>query len=180
MASATCSGAGKPIQLAADQVPERMTGKSVERKANDVDEQDERAEANAKMSAQVEGQNHVVPKESQEHYREIKEIAMQILQDKRERGFSFVTLVSAIAHRAGRWIKKECAVVSLAIVVAGCAKARRTAQDQKCRRQPRRQPVAMSINQRGAKRCEIRTCKTIEPGIEDPVFNLPESCFDPE
>src|ERR1700682_298925 len=125
-----------------------MAGKSVKRKTNDVDQHDDRTQPDAEMSAPVEGQDHVIPKEGQEQHREIKEIAMEVLQDKRERRLALVTFVSAIAHRARRRIQKERAVVSLAVVVAGGAKARRTAEYQKCRRQPRRQPAVMGINQR--------------------------------
>src|SRR4051812_49046292 len=79
---------------------------------------------------------------------------MNVLQDQRECGLAFVVVTATVIHRASRWIKKESAIVSLAIVVASGAESEWASQDQQRRREfP---PSVTGIDQWRIKRREIR------------------------
>src|SRR5712671_7894898 len=82
---------GKAIHLAADQVPQRVAGEQIKREQNDIDQQHQRSDADAKVklligSRKPEGTNRVIPQEAQEYDGSVKKIAMKVLQDEREPG----------------------------------------------------------------------------------------------
>src|SRR4051794_19839441 len=79
---------------------------------------------------------------------------MDILQDERERRFTFICLVSEVIHRAGRRIKKKRAIVGLAIVVTSGTKSGGAAKYQE-RRRPL-PPMMLRVYQRRIKGREIR------------------------
>ena len=75
--------ARKAIDIAADDVPERMTRQRVERKQNDVREQHQRTYPDAEMFTRRRGKpkssDRVVPEYDQENDRNVQKITMQIL-----------------------------------------------------------------------------------------------------
>src|SRR5437016_12693264 len=77
----------------------------------------------------------VVPENDQKDDRDIKKIAMEILQDKRKARFANVAIRMRLANGASGRIQKEGAVISFAIVIAGRAKTERRPQNQHRRRQ---------------------------------------------
>src|SRR5437588_11482464 len=77
----------------------------------------------------------VVPEDDQKDDCDIKKIAMEILQNERKARLPTVTMRMRLADRASRWIEKERAVISFAIVIAGGAKPERRPQNQDSRRQ---------------------------------------------
>src|SRR5438876_9936715 len=112
-------GAGKTIELSADDMTKRVTGKGVGGEENDVDEHDECAEADTEFAAEEEGFGGVVPEEAEKNNREIEEVAMNVLQDERERRFTAIVFADRrFADSAGGRIKKKGAIVSFAVVVA--------------------------------------------------------------
>src|SRR5579864_3935136 len=128
-----CS-AGKTVQLASKQVPERMAGEQVKRQQHNVDDKYERADTDTEMALLVgthepECPESVIPKEAQKHDGRVEKIAMEVLQDKWEFCFSTIVPVRTLTHRARRWIHEERAVVSLAIVVTSHAEAKREGQN---------------------------------------------------
>src|SRR5882724_11711757 len=130
-------GARETIELSADDVTKRVTGKSVGGEENDVDEHDECAEADAEFAAEEEGFGGVVPEEAEKNNREIEEVAMNILQDERERRFAAIVFANGgFANGAGGRIEKKGAVVGFAVVVAGGAKAERSTENKDCGREP--------------------------------------------
>src|SRR5882757_7626581 len=125
-------GAGEAVELSADDVTKRVAGKSVESEEADVDEHDECAEADTEFAAEEEGFGGVVPEEAEKNNREIEEVAMNILQDERERRFAAIVFANGgFADGAGRRIEKKGAIVGFAVVVAGGAKAERSAENEK-------------------------------------------------
>src|SRR6266478_1174223 len=112
-----------------------VAGKSVKRKKEDIDRQDDRANPDAEMAVEEERTNGVVPKKNDEQNREIEKIAMDILQDKGKRGLAAILAAREFANRAGRGIKKESSVIGFAIVVARSTKAERPGEDQERGRQ---------------------------------------------
>src|SRR6266851_5875691 len=107
-----------------------VAGESVKRKKEDIDRQDERAYADAKMAVEEERANGVVPEKNDEKNRQIKKVAMDILQDEWKSGFASVVVARRFANRASRGIQEECAVVGFAVVIAGGTKAERPGEDQ--------------------------------------------------
>src|SRR5258707_3171974 len=125
--------ARKAIDVAADDVPERMTRQRIAGKQNYVHEQDQRANTNAKMSAawrsEPKRSDRVIPENEEKDDGDVKKITMQVLQDEGETGFAAIAMRARLAHRASRRIKKESAIVSLPVVVAGGAKTERCPQN---------------------------------------------------
>src|SRR4051812_42605019 len=135
-----------------------MAGERIQREQDDVGQHDERAEPHSESTLPVkESQVNVVPEEDEEDDREIEEVAVDVLQDERERRLTFIALVTAIIDRAGGRIQKERPIVSLAVVVAGGAESARRAQDQQ--RGRKLPPVMLRVNEWGIKRREIRDAK---------------------
>ena len=82
-------GARKTVELSAGQVAQRVAGESVEGEQGDVDEQNERADADAKsVRGEEESLDGVMPKKREKNDGEIKEVAMEILQNEREMRFA--------------------------------------------------------------------------------------------
>src|SRR5712692_9924728 len=79
--------------------------------------------------------DRVVPENEEKDDGDVKKITMQVLQDEGKTGFAAIAMRVRLAHRASGRIKKESAIVSLAVVVAGGAKTERCPQDQNRRRQ---------------------------------------------
>ena len=123
--------ARETIELSADDVTKRVAGESVESEEADVDEHDECAEADVECAVEIESFDGVVPEEAEKKDGEIKKIAMNVLQDKRERRFAAIVFANGgFANGAGRRIEKEGAVVGFAVVVACGAKAERGAENE--------------------------------------------------
>src|SRR6266481_8361298 len=133
-----------------------MAGECVERQQRDVDGQHQRSHSDEKAPFKPESDNGVIPEKAKNNNRRVKEIAMNVLQNKREPRFATIVPASAFAHGAGRRVKKKCPIVRLAVVVAGGAEAKRKNQDQQRRRNYVRQPVMVGIDQRRIKRRKIR------------------------
>src|SRR5260221_1989954 len=124
-------GAGETIELSADDVTKRVAGERVEREEADIQEHDYCAEADAEFAAEEEGFYGVVPEEAEKNNREIKKVAMNVLQDKWKRSFATIVFANGgFANGAGRRIEKKGAVVGFAVVVAGGAKAERRAENE--------------------------------------------------
>src|SRR5579872_6641230 len=123
--------AGEAIKLPSDQMPERMAGKGIERKQDDIRQHHQATNADKEVAVVLKCQHYVIPEKRQEHDRQIKTVAMQVLQDERKPGFALVAFPHCgLADRTRWWIGKKRAVIRLAVVVAGRAKTQRTAQNQ--------------------------------------------------
>src|SRR5438309_4993032 len=84
----------------------------------------------------------VEPQEEQRDEGEIQEIAMDVLEDERERRLERVAAMDGwLADGAARRVREVEAVIGLPVVVAGRPEAERHPQDQQARADPRRQPV---------------------------------------
>src|ERR1700688_3821236 len=110
---------------------ERMARQRVNGKQDNVEQQNQAADANAKLSVEEKTLDRVMPQKNQEKNREIKKIAMHILQNKWKRRFAAIFAVGRLPHGARRRIEKKCAIVSFAIVITSGAKSERTCQHQK-------------------------------------------------
>src|ERR1700686_3045646 len=135
-----------------------MAGQRIDGKQDNVDQQNQAADADAKLPVEKETLDRVVPQENQEKNREIKKIAMHILQNKWKGRFAAIFAIGGLAHGARGRIEKKCAIVSFAVVVTGGAKSQGTRQHQKRGRE--RPPMMLRIDERGIKRRKIRS-----PGI---------------
>src|ERR1700688_4927522 len=107
---------------------ERMARQRVNGKQGNVEQQNQAADANAKLSVEEKTLDRVMPQKNQEKNREIKKIAMHILQDKWKDRFAAIFAVGGLSHGAARRTEKKCAIVSFAVVVTGGAKSKRTRQ----------------------------------------------------
>src|ERR1700704_5830610 len=119
-------------------MPQGMAGKQIHRKQHNVHQQNQCANADAKMQLLIgpqepEGSDGVIPEEAQEDDGAIKKIAMEILQDKRKTGFAAIVSMCRLAHGAARRVQEERAIVSLAIVIAGHAEAEGKSQNEEGR-----------------------------------------------
>ena len=122
--------ARKTIKFAAGKMTQRVAGKGVEGKKNDVDRQDERADADAEMSAEEERPNGVMPKKRNEENRKIKEVAMNVLQDEGKRRLAAIIAVRRFPDRASGGVEEKRAVVGFAVLVARSAKTQRAGENQ--------------------------------------------------
>src|SRR5713101_5443925 len=146
-ASKCCTG--KTVELSAGKVTQRMTGKQIQRQQDDIHQQDNRTHAYPEAVVKKEAADRIMPEKRDEYHRQIKKIAVQVLQDERELGLAEILAPRFFGNRATRRIKKE-----IAVVVARGPEPQRPTQNQQCRRQfP---PVVMGINQRRVERREIR------------------------
>src|SRR6266403_1323777 len=153
-AGAAECGAREAVELASGEVAKRMAGKRVEREQRDVEGEDERADTDAEVAAEKEGANGVVPEKNDEQNRQVKEIAMDILEDKRKSGLAAIVAARGFADGAGGRVQEKRAVVGFAVVVAGGAKAQRANKNEERRREwP---PVMQGIDERRIKRREVR------------------------
>src|ERR1700680_92287 len=136
-----------------------MAGQGVNGKQDNVDQENQAADANAKLPVEKETLDRVVPQENQEKNREIKKIAMHILQNKWKSRFATIFAVGGLAHSARRRIEKKCAIVRFTVVVTRGAKYQGTRQHQKRGRE--RPPVMLRIDERGIKRRKIRSPRIV-------------------
>ena len=95
-----------------------MTADRIAAEQNDVDREDNCANADAESVREPERFPHVVAEDENENEREIEEVAVHILQDQRERTLAPVGL-ARLAHGAGRRIGPERFVIRAAIIVTG-------------------------------------------------------------
>src|SRR5207253_3725309 len=135
-------------------MPQRVTRKCVKGQQRDVHKQNQRTDSNSEfLQSQPSGKEkslvRVMPQKQQKQNRQVQEIAMNVLQNKRKRRFPLVAAFSAFAYRARWWIEEKCPVVRFAIVVASRAKSQRPRENQKRRR--KFPPTVPGINQRGIK-----------------------------
>ena len=97
-----------------------MAGKSVGREEDDVDEHDQRTQADAEFAVEVESAKNVIPEEAQENDCEIEKVAVDVLQDEGEGRLAAVAPPLLLRNGAGGRVPEEGPVVRLAVVVAGC------------------------------------------------------------
>src|ERR1700739_1786289 len=107
--------AGKSIQLAANQVPQRMAGEQIQREQHNINEQNQSAHANAKMAVKPESADGVIPEQAEEDDGAIQKIAVKILQDEREAGFATIVAMGRLADGTARRVHEKGAIVCLAI-----------------------------------------------------------------
>src|SRR5689334_3339435 len=82
----------KAVDLAADEVPKRVTGERIKREQNDVGEQDQRSNTDPEAAAEPKRVKRVVPENDQEYERDVEKVTMQVLQDQRERSLTAITM----------------------------------------------------------------------------------------
>src|SRR5207248_11439112 len=109
---------GKTVSKSSNKVPQRMASESVATQQNHVDQQDQRAHADSEVAIKPKRFPHVVGKQNEENQREIKKIAMDILQNERKGAFAEIGL-ERLHNCAGwrDWLKSLviCAVVIVAV-----------------------------------------------------------------
>src|SRR5262245_59898804 len=114
-----------------------MTAERIATQQDDVDEEDEGADADAELPATrpVKPQRPpgVVGQEQEKKEGQVKGNAVDVLQDQGKGALTPIAL-AGFADGTGRWIGPEGLVVSAAVVVAGEPKARRRPQDEERRR----------------------------------------------
>ena len=122
--------ARKTVQLAAEQMAQGVAGEKVERQQNDIDQQYDRTDAHTESIFEEEAMYRVIPEKCQENDRQIHEVSMRVLKNKRKLSLATVATAGSFCHGAARGIKKKSAVIGFAIVVAGNTKAERPGEDQ--------------------------------------------------
>ena len=127
-------------------MPQRVAAKSIHRQEKCVQRQHNCPDADAEMfrAGQV-GEPHpqprVIRQQDDKEEREVKKVAVHILDDERERAFAekrFASLADGTVDR----VRPKCLVIRAAIIIAGETETGRRPQNQKCRRerQPARPP----------------------------------------
>ena len=125
------SGAGETVELAADDVAQGVARKSVGGEEADVDEHDDRTEADAEFAVEYECLYGVVPEKTDKEDGEIEKVTMDVLQDEGKTSFAAIIFAeSGLSYGAGGRVEKKGAVVGFAVVIAGGAKAERCAEDE--------------------------------------------------
>ena len=125
---------------ATHQMSQRMTPERVTGQEHDVDEQHDGADADAELLhaggrvVEPHRQPHVVRQQEEKHDRRVHGIAVDVLEDQRERILAQVAL-ARLTNRARRRIRPERFVVGATIVVTGEAEHTRERQDQQRRRE---------------------------------------------
>src|SRR6185295_20367548 len=82
--------AREAVEISADQMAPGMAGRRVERQGPGAREDEERAEADAEPSVEVERPPDVVPQENKPEEREIEREAMHVLEDEGKLGLTRV------------------------------------------------------------------------------------------
>src|SRR5438477_1690178 len=130
-------------------MPPGMTGEKIQRQQDDVEQQNQGPESNPNSVGKEKSFDRVMPKEDEEDNRQVHEIAMDILQDEGKPRLAGVVALS-LRHGATWRIEKERTVIRFAVVVAGRAEPKRSAENEQRRRIG---PIpVMHINQRRIKR----------------------------
>ena len=137
------------IEHAADEVPERMAAERVAAEEHGVHGEHQRADADPErhLPGRI-GEPHrlpdVVGQDEQKQDRQIQKVAVDVLEDERERLLAEI-LLARLADGARRRIGPERLVVGAAIVVAGEAETagRPENQERGGKRQRRRPPAGL-------------------------------------
>src|SRR5262249_51553853 len=130
---------GQSVETSTNQVPQRMATKRVARDQYHINGEHQGSDADSKdlLPGSWIGKPHPVPnivrEDQDEDQRQVQEIAMDILNDQRERALTPIVR-SRFAHRARRGIGPERFVVGPTVVVAGKAKPGGRPNDQERRR----------------------------------------------
>ena len=66
------SAAGETVEPSTGQVAKRMAAKRIQREENDIHQHDERANSDAKLSIEVEGNDRVITEKTEEYDADIK------------------------------------------------------------------------------------------------------------
>src|SRR5438093_1048953 len=114
-------------------MPKRMTAKRIAAKQNEVDRQNNRADAETEVMIEPERFPNVVSENQNENECEIQKIAMHVLHDQRKRTLAEISFARLTNRACGR-IRPERFVIRAAIVVTGQSKSAGRPQDQKRRR----------------------------------------------
>ena len=118
------------VEIAADEVAQRVAAERVAAEQHDVDREHERADADAELLSRPSRRrtssafHDVVREDEEEEQRDVQEVAVDVLEDERKRSLAAVAL-ARLADGAVRRIGPERLVVRAAIVVAGEAEAGR-------------------------------------------------------
>src|SRR5207237_2740618 len=115
----------EPVDPAAHQVTERVAGEGVQAQQDDVDQHDERAQADEEMDLVDEGTDDVNPEKNDHEQAQEQEIAMVVVQHPGKTRFTAVTSALEFLDGAGRRIPEEGPEIRLSIVVAASPKAQR-------------------------------------------------------
>jgi len=146
VARASEGRAGEAVEFASREVAERVARKGVKREQGNVQGQNESADTDAEVAVEIEGYDGVVPEEQDEDDRNIEEIAVKILENEGKSCLALVIAFRWLANGAGRRIEQKGPIESLAVVVAGGAKAEWTSKDEERRRD--RPPMMQRVNER--------------------------------
>src|SRR5579862_6520124 len=84
---------GHAVLAAADQVAERVAAERVAGDQDDVDRQDQRADADAEVAVHEEAVDRVLGEDHDEREREVERVAVQVLEDE-QRGLAAVLLLA--------------------------------------------------------------------------------------
>src|ERR1700694_3110228 len=107
-----------------------MARQRVEGKQDHVEQQNQAANADTKVSVEEKSIDGIVPQESQKYNREIQKVAVHILQNEREGRLPAIFSFGRFSHRARRGIEEKCAVIRFAVVIAGGAKSQWARENQ--------------------------------------------------
>src|SRR6478736_5665017 len=134
--------AREAVELAADDVPQRVARERIAAQQGGVEAQDEHPQPDPDAAARREDRlDRVDPQEDQRDEREVQEVAVEVLEDEREGRLEAVALVDGrLADRAAGRVGEVEPVVGLPVVVAGRPEAERDPEDQQARADPCRQP----------------------------------------
>src|SRR6185369_16650705 len=101
---------------------QRVAGQAIQREQDDVNQHDQSAKADAEGAVPAKSLHRVKPEEAEEDHGEQEEIAVDVLDDERESGFTLVLVaLSSVVNRTCSGIQEERAVISFAVVVASRA-----------------------------------------------------------
>src|ERR1700733_4682654 len=133
--------AGEAIEFSADQMAQGMARKCVGRQQDNVHQHDQGANADSEFTVEIEREDRVIPEKGDEYHRDVKEVAVHILQDERKRCFTAIVPAPTLTHGARRRVQQKSAVNRFAVVIAGSAETQRPGENQYRRR--KRPPVML-------------------------------------
>src|SRR5438045_1781265 len=114
-------------------MPQRMTTKSVATEQDDVNREDDCANADSESTVEPERFPNIVAQDQNENEREIQKIAMHVLHDERKRALAPITF-PRFADGARRRVSPERFVIRASIIITGQPKTARRPQNQQRRR----------------------------------------------
>src|SRR5947207_2084266 len=103
--------ARKAVQLAAQQMPQGVAGEKVKRQKNDIGQQYDGTDADTKSVFKEEAVYRVVPEKCQEDDRQVHEVSMCVLKNKRKLSLARVAPARFFRHGTASWIEKKGAVI---------------------------------------------------------------------